>query len=208
MPAALPSSRLTRRYADAVTTLMSACGIDSAARTAFEARIRQLQRLGVPPRDADQAGRPIYGLAELAAFATAVRLMAAFMVPSLAARYVAEGWSTLAPALLAGAREALPQSYLARRPLGDETIIVIAASALDDLGHQGRHDERYGGPLGDIAALSPSSVMMAVRKPGGAVVLDTTRFMPNLVAGFVDAAIATEQDIARELDLLRFATWR
>lgn len=201
------TTRLTLRYAQAVTVLMAACGIAPAARSAFEARVRQLQRLGVPPRGSVGAGRPEYGLQELAAFATAIRLMAAFMVPSLAARYVVESWSILAPALLAGSREALPKSYLERRPLGDEVVIVIAASALDDLGTQGRHDERYGGALGHIVALSPQLVMKAVRELGGAVVLDTSRFMPNLVSGFIDAAIATEHDAARELDLLRYADW-
>jgi hypothetical protein len=205
--AVVPASRLTLRYAQAVTVLMAACGIDPAARTAFAARVRQLQRLGVPPHREGQGGGPAYGLAELAAFATAVRLMAAFMVPSLAARYVIECWPTFAPALLAGAREALPDSYLARRPLSDETVIVIAPSALGDLGRQGRHDERYAGTLGDMAVLSPASVLDTVRNIGGGVVLDTTAFMPKLVAGFVEAAIATEQDAMRELDLLRFATW-
>lgn len=202
------ASRLTLRYAQAVTVMMSACGIDPAARTAFEARVRQLQRLGVPPRVAKQAGRPEYGLAELAAFATAIRLMAAFMVPSLAARYVTEYWPMLAPALLSGASEAVPAAYGARRPIGDETLIVIAASALDELGRQGRHDERYGGALGAVMVLSPTAGIDAIREVGGAVVLDTTHFMPKLVAGYADAAIATEQDLAHELDLLRFATWR
>lgn len=205
MPAT-PALRLSLRYAQAVTVLMAACSIDPAARTAFEARIRQLQRLGLPPREGGQVGGPTYGLAELAAFATAIRLMAAFMVPSLAARYVTERWSTLAPALLAGAKEVLPKSYFARRPLGDETVIVVAASALNDLGRQGRHDERYGGALGDVVLLSPSSAIEAVGKLDGGVVIDTTTFMPLLVAGFVEATIATEQDAARELDLLRFAT--
>ncbi|MBB3472783.1 hypothetical protein [Sphingomonas sp. BK345] len=190
-----------------MTVLMAACGIDPAARSAFAARVRQLQRLGMPPHREGRADGPAYGLAELTAFATAVRLMAAFMVPSLAARYVIECWPRLAPALLAGAREALPVSYLARRPLGNETVIVIAPSALHDLGRQGRHDERYAGTLGDIAVVSPASAIDAARRMGGGVVLDTTAFMPKLVAGFVDAAIATEQDTMLELDLLRFATW-
>lgn len=205
MPAA-PTPRLTLRYAQAVTVLMAACRIDPTARTAFEARIRQLQRLGVPPRVDRQESGPTYGLAELAAFATAIRLMAAFMVPSLAARYVTESWGTLAPALLAGARGALSESYVARRPLIDETVIVVAASALDDLGRQGRHDERYGGALGEVVLLSPSSAIEAVGKLDGGVVIDTTTFMPILLAGFVEATIATEQNAAHELDLLRFAT--
>lgn len=188
--------------------LIAACGIDNDAQTAFEARIRQLQRLGVPAGMNTPAGRPEYGLAELAAFATAIRLMAAFMVPSLAARYAMEYWPMLAPALLAGAREALPASYLARRPLGDETLIVIAPSALDELGRQGRHDERYGGALGAVMVLPPPESIDAIRETGGAIVLDTTHFMPTLVAGYADAAVATGQDLAHELDLLRFAGGR
>lgn len=186
---------------------MSACGIDPSARTAFDARIRQLQRLGVPRHDDKRpAGRLDYGIVELGALATAARLMAAFMVPSLAARYVTERWETLAPVLLAGARAALPASYLARRPLGDETIIVVEATALADLGRQGRHDERYTGALGDLMAIDPAVLENAVRKIGGAgIILDATGYMPEIVEGFARETRAAEQELFQELDRLRFS---
>ncbi len=187
---------------------MTACGIDPSARSAFDARIRQLQRLGVPkPHDARPTGRLNYGIVELAALATAVRLMAVFMVPSLAARYVTEQWGTLAPALLAGARAALPASYLARRPIGDATIIVIAASALADLGRQGRHDERYTGALGAAAAVSSAMLIDALHDTDGTgLILDTTGYMPKIVEGFCQDTMASEQELAHELDRLRFST--
>lgn len=40
------------------------------------------------------------------------------------------------------------------------------------------------------------------------IVSSGNRVMPPPVGGFVDAAVATEQEGARELDLLRFATLR
>ena len=186
---------------------MSACGIDPSARTAFDARTRQLQRLGVPRHDDERpAGRLNYGIVELAALATATRLMAAFMVPSLAARYVTERWETLAPVLLAGARAALPASYLVRRPLDDETIIVMEATALADLGRQGRHDERYTGALGDLIAVDPAALENAVRKIGGTgLILDATGYMPGIVKGFARETMATEQEMSHELDRLRFS---
>lgn len=185
---------------------MSACGIEPHARAAFEARIRQLQRLGLPRRTgAGPVGRIEYGIAELAALATAVRLMAAFMVPSLAARYVAERWEILAPVFLAGARAALPASYLARRAIGDVTMFLIDATALADLGKQGRHDERYAGLLGDVIAVAPAALEDAIRRAGGAgLILDATGYMPTIVEGFARGTIATEQELAHELDGLRF----
>lgn len=186
---------------------MSACGIDPSARTAFDARIRQLQRLDVPRHDDRRpAGRLGYGIVELAALATAIRLMAAFMVPSLAARYVTERWETLAPVLLAGARAVVPASYLARRPLDDQTIIVMEATALADLGRQGWHDERYTGALGHVMAVDPAALENAVRKIGGAgLILDATGYMPGIVEGFARETTATEQELSHELDRLRFS---
>lgn len=185
---------------------MRACGIDPPARTAFEARIRQLQRLGVPKRADDRTlGRLEYGVVELAALATAVQFMAAFMVPSLAARYVNERWTTLAPAVLAGARASLPPDYVARRPLGDETIILIEASALSELGRQGRHDERYGGRLGEMVVVGAAALADALQNAGAAgLILDTTGYMPRIVEGFAQEAMASEQELAHELNGLRF----
>ena len=195
------------RYAQALPVLMKACGIDPLARTAFDARVRQLQRLGVLGRDeARPKGRIDYGIVELAALATAVRLMGAFMVPSLAARYATERWTTLVPALLAGARSALPKDYLARRPLGDGTMVVIEAGALAEVGRQGRHDERYVGALGMMIVVDRTTPLAALEKlGGGGLVLDTTTYMPVIVEGVARATMATETELWHELDRLRFS---
>lgn len=200
--------RLTLRFAQAIPVLMSACDIDPSARIAFDARIRQLQRHGLPPRDAARAAGPLdYGINELAALATAVRLMAAFMVPSLAARYVIERWDTLAPILLSGAQAAIPAGYLARRPIDDKTIIVVQASALADLGLQGRHNERYAGALGKLIAADAVTLGDAVRKMGGAgLILDASGYMARIIEKFVQETVATEQELTHELDRLRFST--
>ena len=131
------------------------------------------------------------------------------MVPSLASRHVIERWATFAPILLAGARAAIPESYLARRPLGEATGILIEASALAELGRQGKHDERYVGALGGMTAVSASTLTDAVQEyQGTGLILDATGFMPALIEGFVKATTATEQELANELDGLRFSERR
>jgi hypothetical protein len=204
-PTAQPATAL--RYAKAIPVLMTACGIDPSARTAFDARIRQLQRLGVLRQDdARPAGRFDYGIIELAALATAVRLMAAFMVPSLAARYVAERWAVLVPALMAGARSALPDDYVARRAIGDAAIIAIEAHALVDLGRQGRHDERYVGALGAVTVVDGAALPATLATFGGAgLMIDTAAYMPALIRAFAEATLATGPELAHELDELRSA---
>jgi len=206
VPTEAPSG-VALRYAGAIPVLMTACGFGPSARTAFDARIRQLQRLGVPRRDdAPSSGRLDYGLVELAALATAVRLMAAFMVPTLAARYVTERWAVLAPALIAGAKSVLPSDYVARRTIDDASMILIEASALADLGSQGRHDERYVGALGRIVLVRQAALPAALDELGGSgLVIDAATYMPALVSEFAEAAIATGHDLAHQLDLLRFA---
>lgn len=208
MPVPMKSQpHITLRYAKAIPVLMTACDIEGSARSAFEARVRQLQRLGVPASDGARPAGPLgYGIVELAALATAIKLMAAFMVPTLAARYVTERWETLAPALLAGARAVLPASYLARRPLGDETIILIEASALAELGGQGQHGERYAGALGAAVKVSAVTLIDTLQEMGGTgAILDTTGYMSAIVKGFSWETMAGEEELAHELDRLRFS---
>ena len=206
-PFAVPTSRaINLTFADAVTVLMEACAVPPTGRTAFEARVRHLQRLGVPLRAPDQrATRLDYGITELAALATAVRLMAAFMIPTLAARYVTERWAELAPFVLAGAREVLPADYLARRPIRHGTIAMIEGNALADLGRKGRHDERYVGSLSSIVVIDPEATSLPPIAGGALLVLDSTSYMPVIVTRSVELALATDADLAVEMDRLRFA---
>ncbi|PCG13083.1 hypothetical protein [Sphingomonas adhaesiva] len=197
---------LALRFSQAIPVIMAACQIEPSARTAFNARIRQLQRLIASHVDDDRPSGPLaYGLVELAQLATAIRLMAAFMVPTLAARYVIERWEILGPALLAGAGPALPVDYTARRTIGDATILVIAGNALADLGQQGRHDERYAGALGDVEVVAPAELPGVSKILGGTcLILDATAYMPGIVQGFAKAVSATGPELAHELDRLRF----
>lgn len=193
-------------FSQAVTVLMEACAVPPSGRTAFEARVRHLQRLGVPAHGPDQrSGRIDYGITELAAFATAFRLMAAFLVPTLAARYVNECWVQLAPFALAGAREVLPDEYLSRRPILSGTIALIEGNALADLGQKGRHDERNTGPLGKIVIIHADATDLASRVQGAGLVVDSRAYMPIIVARSAEVAMATTADLADELDRLRFA---
>lgn len=200
-------SGVALRHAQAIHLLMTACGIDPSARTAFDARIRQLQRLGMSRRDyAVPAGRIDYGIVELGGLATAVRLMAAFMVPSLAARYVTERWTVLVPALMAGAGSALPTEYVVRRSIGKATMIVIAGGALSDLGRQKRHDERYTGALSDLILTDRAVLADTMEELGGAgLAIDTATYMPAIVKGFAAETMATSHELAHQLDRLRFS---
>lgn len=202
-----PRSRaITLSFSQTVTVLMEACAIPSDGRTAFEARVRQLQRLGVPKRSSTKArGRHDYGIAELAALATAARLMAAFMVPTLAARYVIERWNELAQFALAGADEALSTDYRARRPLRGGPIAVFEGNALADLGRRGRHDDRYVGELGRVILAQADATELQETTGGAGVIIDGRTFMPVLVTRFAELTMATDAELSLELDRLRFA---
>jgi len=185
--------------------LLEACGIASDARAAFDARVRHLQKLGVPHRGEDGGGRFRYGISELAALATAVRLMDAFMAPALAARYVTERWNELSPFVLAGARGALPESYIARRSIPTETFAVFRANALAMLGKRRQHDERGDEPLGSIRICEKARAAAITDAVDGAgLVLDSRTYMPTIVNRWAELLSATETELGSELDRLRF----
>ena len=196
-------------FSDAVTVLMEACCVPPPVRKAFEARIRHLQRLGIPARPADERNSRItYGIVELAMLATTFRLMAAFMIPVLAVRYVNERWAELAPFTLAGARDVLPEAYLARRPMTGGTVAVIEGNALADLGQKGRLDERYAGALGEVLVVDADTRDIVLRVRGAGTVIDSRTYMPVIVTRTVELAMATDADLAMELDRLRFVAGR
>lgn len=199
-------SALSLSYGEALTVLMEACGLPKVARTAFDARVRQLQRLGVPRRDDQTAGRLRYGVAELAALATATKLMDAFMVPALAARYVVERWTELAPCMLAGAREALPATYLARRSVSADSFAVFGSHALATMGKRHRHDERYVEPLGTVRIVDERrSAATAAALGGAGIILDSSTYMPVIIREWRDRLSVTDVEMGVELDRLRFA---
>ena len=200
------SQRLSLSFSDALIVLMDACGLAPGARTAFDARVRQLQRLGVPARGLGEGGRLRYSIPELAALATAMKLMDAFMVPALAARYVTERWATLAPFILAGAEEALPESYLARRTIAPESFAVFGSNALATMGKRHRHDERYVEPLGSVRVVDEKRAAIITAALGGAgLVLDSRSYMPTIVREWVERLSATDAELGMELDRLKFA---
>lgn len=143
-----------------------------------------------------------YGIAELAALATAFKLMAAFMTPALAARYVTERWPALAPFVLAGAAGVFPPGYLARRPIAVGSIAVFEGNALADLGQRDRHDPRYLGPLGSITITDAPGLAPLLKDAG--LFIDSSIFMPAIVIHAVKLTMATEAELSNELDRLRF----
>lgn len=199
-----PARAINLSFSNAVTVLMIACEVPPSGRSAFEARIRLLQRSGVPVRTPDQRmSRIDYGIAELAALATAFKLMAAFMTPALAARYVTERWQQLAPFALAGARDAFPPDYLFRRPISTGSIAVFEGNALADMGQKERHDPRYAGELGNVTVTNAACLAPLANKVG--VFIDSSTFMPAIVTHAVEVAMATDAELATELDMLRFS---
>lgn len=196
---------LSLTFSDTITVLSEACGLPEGARTAFDARLRQLQRHGVPARDGSASNRIHYGIAELAAFATATKLMDAFMVPALAARYVVERWAELAPCMLAGAQEGLPESYLARRSIPTESFAVFGSNALATMGKRHRHDERYIDPLGAVRVVDEKRAAATAAALGGAgLMLDSRTYMPVIVREWAERLSATESEVGVEIDRLRF----
>lgn len=144
-----------------------------------------------------------YGIAELAVLATAFKLMAAFMTPALAARYVTERWQELAPFALAGARYVLPPEYLARRPITVGSIAVFEGNALSDMGLKDRHDPRYVGSLGGVMITDAAGLASLSYNAG--LFIDSSTFMPAIVTHAVKLAMATDAELATELDMLRFS---
>lgn len=195
---------LSLTFSDSITVLSEACGLPEGARTAFDARVRQLQRHEVPARDSDASSRIRYGIAELAALGTATKLMDAFMVPALAARYVVERWAELAPCMLGGARAAIPASYLARRSIPTESFAVFGSNALATMGKRHRHDERYVEPLGTVRVVDEKHAAAAAALGGAGLVLDSRTYMPTIVLKWADRLSATEAEVSSELDRLRF----
>ena len=205
MPKPEPSA-LSLLFPDAITVLMEACRLAADARTSFDARIRHLQRLGVSDRGGEAVVRMRYGISELAALATAVRLMDAFMAPALAARYVTERWPTLAPFALAGAGEALPQSYVMRRSIPATTFAVFRANGLAMLGKRRQHDERGEEPLGSVRICDEACATAIIEAVEGAgLVLDSRTYMPVIVRGWSKTLFATEAEITAELDRLKYS---
>lgn len=199
-----PDLILTLTFSQTVDLLIEACALPEPSTSAVEARVKQLQRAGVPKMSGDgPVSRPRYGIAELAAFATAFRLMAAFMVPALAARYVTERWEELAPFLLAGGRETLPAEYLARRPLRSGSVAIFHGNALDSMGHRGRHDERYVSALGSLAFFEREGELLAAAQ-GAGLMLDSKTYMPIIISRFAEMTMASDMEMSSELDRLRF----
>lgn len=194
-------------FSKAIDAMMAACQVAPEAKGAFIARVRHLQRLGLPPRGGAPANaRLTYGLAEIAAVATAFRLMAAFLLPTLAARYVLERWTDITPFLLAGSAEAMPEGYARRRPPPASRYLVLAGAALTELGRKAAHEGRYDGALGEVTLLGDVDAAAVAAAAGGAgVVVDAAAFMPAIIAAVRSHPLVEEEDVEHELERLRLS---
>lgn len=194
-------------FPETTDVLMAACGAEPGARSAFAARVRHLQRLGLPPRGGLPANaRLVYGLAEMAAIATAFRLMDAFLLPTIASRYVLERWTELTPWLVAGAVDELPAGYAVRRPLTGGRHLVLQGSALAELGRKAAHEGRYDGRLGKVSLHGDAVAAVIAAAAGGAgTVVDSASFMPALVAAMRRKPDVSAEHLVHELDRLRLS---
>ena len=194
-------------YGQASSILRIACKIPDHASSAFDSRIRQLQRLGVSVgEDAGKHARIAYGLKELAALATTFNLMSAFMAPTFAARYVIECWPKIAPAIVDGVGDAAPQRWQDTRPRHDGRFVIFEGAALADLGRKAAHEGRFDSPLGSIRLFAEADIATVALSAGGAgVVLDTGSYMPSIMWQVLALPLVTENDVIDELDLIRRA---
>lgn len=192
-------------FAQAIPVLLKACGLRADARLALAARIRQLQRLGLETPGTPSSRKPGYGLLELAELATAVQMMAAFVMPKFASRYLIEQRSEFLPFYLAGALNAVPDAWREQRRLSDKCYALLPRTALADLGKTASRDKKYAGELGKVLLFSDCSLADVSTATGGAgVILDSSVFMPALVRAALNAAFATEEELGWELDRIYF----
>lgn len=201
----LHPAALSLTYGDFVLLLMKACRILPKARAPFEARIRHLQRLGLPELAGDSLKRLHYGIAECAAFATALRMIDLFIPPALAVRLVTERWSDLTDFVLAGAAETLPRAYLTRRSIPQATFAVFRANALAALGTGREDDQSSEDLLGQFRICEGSHAEVMFDALGGAgLVLDSRTYMPAIVREWAERLSATDAELGIEMDRLRF----
>lgn len=194
-------------YEEATTLLMEALGQSEGARSAFQARIRQLQRIGLLKKpDGKAYERFSYGLVELAVLATAFRLMAAFMLPIVAVRHLNERWADFVPALLSGMGEQ-GSSRWDSDPPSAAPFVAIEGTALARLGQKGASDTRYDGPLGAIHCVAASDHVDTVWKAAAAqgVLVDARTYMAPLVTKLAGLEMVSSRQLADEIDRLRFS---
>ncbi len=187
---------------------MAALEQPESARSAFQARIRQLQRIGLLKKpDGKAYERFSYGLVELAALATAFRLMAAFMLPIVAVRYVSERWADFIPALVAGLGPDHARSRWGEGQPLDASFVAIEGVALARLGQKAASDTRYDGPLGLITCHPDNDALSKVwgETTRQGIVFDTRPYMSALITNLATLETVSEEQVADEIDRLRFS---
>ena len=194
-------------YGAAIDVLMQTLDTDAEARSAFAARVRQLQRVGLC-KPTGSYNRFTYGLVELAAIATAFQMMSAFMLPIVAVRFLNERWSIFVPPLVAGTGDAMGRAFWRERdvPQPDTPIIFMEGVALSRLGQKSASDSRYDGPLGKTMALSPGDVIgRAFGTVTAGVMIDTRSYMPRLIGALEATEPVSRRQLEDEIDRLRYS---
>ncbi|WBH15823.1 hypothetical protein [Sphingomonas radiodurans] len=195
-------------FSEALRVLMSALGMEGVTRSAFQSRVRQLQRMGLLSREEGRTyERFSYGLLELARMAIAFRMMSAFMLPSVAVRYATERWAEIVPSLIGGLDEADARNRWSGDSARHTPVLAIEGVALSRLGQKAASDSRYDGPLGRVIAHSGETDLIGVLTTTmtEGVVIDTRSFMSRLVGELRRLDYVSEAQVANEVDRLRFS---
>lgn len=79
---------------------------------------------------------------------------------------------------------------------------MFEGNALADIGQKERHDPRYAGQLGNGTITNAAGFAPFANSVG--VFIDSATFVPAIVTHAVKLAMATDTELATELDMLRF----
>ncbi len=188
----------------ALKILRDACRLNEEGEPALQARIRQLIDMGVTglTRESSHA-RHRFGLTELAQLAVAIALMNAQMQPSVAARVTRDGWTQLAPFVLAGIGDLMPERFRRLRPMEGGPHAVIEGNALAQLGRKSVRDLRGGGPLPRILVFADrETALKGFNDSDSGTYINSGRFMSRVFELIVAHAEAPE-DVWASLTRLR-----
>lgn len=82
--------------------------------------------------------------------------------------------------------------------------LVIAGSALAELGRKAAHDCRYDGNLGPVSLPGDAdAAILAAAAAGVGVIVDAISFMPKITAMIGSQSLVAEGSLGRKLERLR-----
>lgn len=138
---------LTVRYGPVLQGLLDAFGLEGGTKAgeAFQARIKNLKRIGFPPAvQREGTGRVDYGLDDVIALIIALRLVAAYVPPATAARLAIAGSDRCRQSAADGLSIDVVKSSHAKAA---RSLLLFSPNALDELGNRESRAGRYEPPV-------------------------------------------------------------